>query len=524
MSEHVTTLSGHQRQIPATMATQHPDNARKPHWSRRNDAKVTLEMEGQEAYQNFSRLGIEETMWDNEGKHVDYSIGLKLVETYTNFFSQNQIGDKTFITYRIPNRWKQRGGIYRHSLTAVAAENETLQYYGFHCPAFFEVILPFTDNPYQLVGVQYDYLANTSFERIPKFLELIPLIEGAARLSDIQTILGGYLQAMQTIWETRLSYLRPFIARSDPALDSGHVAADLFALGGGSECYKFGGANRVAVFPIVGAGSARFRGGLTPWSVQDFVSKYPGFRTATVQSAFRYDYPDEDVKSGVAQLRELLPTSEPRVFDGTESRGISELIEVFTAPYKATITRKEAGQMPIVDAVTTIADKIIPSHRDRAGHVGYFGYSRDIGSGAEVELPRAIKFVAAFMTLGIPPELIGTGRGLHEAKQRGLLPLLERVLPQLREDLAKALGYLNHGVLAHLARHSEVWASIVEDVQMIEAYTGVRAGPQSEEEMAHSSCTDMFYELYRAKDGRSDRQAGAEDYALQAAQVRRYLG
>jgi len=132
MSISVRTISGDERRIPATQGTQHPDNATKPSWSQRSDARITLEMEGEEALANF-RLGIDETMWDNEGKHADYGIGLKLVEQHNEFFTERQLGRDLYITYRIPNRWKQRGGVHRHVFTAIAAENETLA----SCPTTF---------------------------------------------------------------------------------------------------------------------------------------------------------------------------------------------------------------------------------------------------------------------------------------------------------------------------------------------------------------------------------------------------
>ena len=173
---------------PPTQGTQHPDNATRPAWSQRSDARITLEMEGEEALANF-RLGIDETMWDNEGKHADYGIGLTLVEKHNEFFTERQLGRDLYITYRIPNRWKQRGGVHRHVFTAIAAENETLASYGFHERAFFEVILPFTEDAFQLLGVQMDYVLNNGGRRLPEHLEIIPLIEGPDRLSDIRGIL-----------------------------------------------------------------------------------------------------------------------------------------------------------------------------------------------------------------------------------------------------------------------------------------------------------------------------------------------
>ncbi len=523
----VKTLSGYGREIPATMATQHPDNASKPHWSHRSDARVTAEMEADEAYRNFSHLDIDETMWDNEGKYVDRDIGQKLVETHTDYFRQRQIGKDVFITYRIPNRWKQKGGIYRQALNAITSENETLAEYGFHSPAFFEVILPFTENPYQLVGVQHDYVVNTSHDRNPRHLELIPLIEGAARLSDIQEILDGYTHAMQIIWGARPAYIRAFIARSDPALDSGAVPADLFALGSVSECYKVGQRSGIDIFPIIGAGPSNFRGGLTPQSVDEFVAKYPGFRTVTIQSAFRYDHKDDEVKAAVGRLKELLPQSEPRILDDSQMICINDLIEIFSRHYRSTIMHKEDGKRPVADTVIEVAsDKYIPSNRERAGHVGHFGYGRRIEGAEESEdskLPRAIKYVAAFMTLGIPPEIIGTGRGIAEAGDRNLLHALENILPYMRDDLKKSLRYLHRDNLGYLARSSEAWASVEEDVRVIDHWLGEQIEPQTSNEMIHSMHAGNFLTYYsKTEDHKFEDEARQE--AQKAAELRRYLG
>ncbi len=523
MSDYGVTISGHKRRIPVTMATQHPDNATRPGWSRRSDARITLEMEGEEAYRNF-RLGIDETMWDNEGKHADYGIGLKLVESYHEYFSHHQIGRDVYITYRIPNRWKQKGGIHRHALTAIAAENETLASYDFHTHAFFEVILPFTEDQYQLLGVQMDYIENTSGKRVPEYLELIPLIEGAARVSDVGHILDGYVAGMKRIWGVTPGYVRPFIARSDPALDSGLVAADLFVLGAVSECWRFAKRSGIPVYPIIGAGSATFRGGLRPDCIDSFVAKYPGFRTVTVQSAFRYDYPEEAVKTAVARLGEVLSQSEARVFEPDEMRQVVDLTEVFARPYKATVTRRENGRMPVADSIIDIAEHFIPSNRERAGHVGYFGYSRPVEQAEEVALPRAIKYVAALMTLGVPPEVIGMASGLASARERGMVPVVEGLLPHLQNDLADSLAYVNLDALDLLARSSDVWSCIRDDVTAVEGLVGVKAGPRSPAEVRHAIHTRNFVELYLNYEGDPDIASEMRQEAHKAAELRQHLG
>jgi phosphoenolpyruvate carboxylase len=522
MSIVVRTISGDQRRIPATQGTQHPDNATKPAWSHRADARITLEMEGEEALANF-RLGIDETMWDNEGKHADYGIGLKLVEQHNDFFTERQLGRDLYITYRIPNRWKQRGGVHRHVFTAIAAENETLASYGFHERAFFEVILPFTEDAFQLLGVQMDYVLNNGGRRLPEHLEIIPLIEGPDRLGDVRGILDGYVRGMKRIFGIDLTYVRPFTARSDPAMDSGLVCADLFAIGAASEYERYARDSGVACYPIIGAGSCTFRGGLAPDAVETFVQKYPGYRTATVQSAFRYDYPEELVREGIQCLAERLPETEARVLDDVEMAFIYELMGIFSRPYKAIVTRQEDGRIPVAETIVEIADKFIPSNRERAGHVGTFGYGRDLG-GTAVNLPRAIKYCAAFMTLGIPPELIGLHDGLNETRTRGLMPAMERLLPHLQSDIARALRYVDVEVLDRLSCKSEAWAAIRADVTAAAEYTGETPGPRSADESRHLNYTRAFAGLYESFDGDPEMAAEMTEAAVKAAVRRRYLG
>jgi phosphoenolpyruvate carboxylase len=446
------------------------------------------------------------------------------VETYQDYFTEHQIGRDLYITYRIPNRWKQKGGIHRHVFTAIAAENETLASYGFHSHAFFEVILPFTEDEYQLLGVQMDYILNNSGRRVPEYLEIIPLIEGPARLANIQGILNGYVQGMRRIWNLDPAYVRPFAARSDPAMDSGLVAADLFVIGALSEFERFSKAMGIPVFPIIGAGSCNFRGGLSPDRIDDFIAKYPGYRTATVQSAFRYDYPEDVVRSGVDRLHELMPHSDARVLSDSEMVTLNELMDIFATPYKATVTQREHGRMPIADSVIEIAERFIPSHRERAGHVGQFGYTRAVENAEAVELPRAIKYVAAFMALGIPPELVGVGRGIDTVRERGLLEQLERLLPLLRNDLSRSLRWLDVDALDYLASQSDAWAKVKEDVRLVAEYTEQQPGPQSSDEVRHVTHTRNFVELYKRYDGNPEIAEEMSDEALKAAKRRQYLG
>ena len=55
--------------IPRTMSTQHPDNTFIPFFAR--EPILSGEDEVVEAFYAFDVLGIEEQMWDFEGKEVD---------------------------------------------------------------------------------------------------------------------------------------------------------------------------------------------------------------------------------------------------------------------------------------------------------------------------------------------------------------------------------------------------------------------------------------------------------------------
>jgi phosphoenolpyruvate carboxylase len=65
-------------------------------------------------------------------------------------------------------------------------------------------------------------------------------------------------------------------------------------------------------------------------------------------------------------------------------------------------------------------------------------------TGALPDLPRAIKYIGALYSIGLPPEFIGTGRGLKEADDKGLLDvLLKEYYPSLIGDLNFAQQFIN---------------------------------------------------------------------------------
>ncbi len=100
-----------------------------------------------------------------------------------------------------------------------------------------------------------------------------------------------------------------------------------------SRLQKFSERRELDVYPIIGCGSLPFRGGLTPYNLDQFVDEYSGVKTVTIQSAFRYDFPLPDVQAAIAKLKQLLPQSEARVLDTKTEKSLECLVQVFKQNY-----------------------------------------------------------------------------------------------------------------------------------------------------------------------------------------------
>ncbi|MBI1909632.1 MAG: phosphoenolpyruvate carboxylase [Deltaproteobacteria bacterium] len=506
------------RKIPATMATQHPDNAQAPYWG--TSPFISTGEEVEEAYRCFADLGIDEYMWDWEGKFVDEAVVDRLLNHYLPYFRKNQLGRDKFLTFRIPNIWKEKAHHrLARSYMGILTAAHTARDYKVHCPPIFEVILPMTTSPDQLIAIHERYHHAFQYERMvfgapatkKPFLEVIPLIEGSVTLLQSGEILATYLKKIQKLYRQKISTIRPFIARSDPALDSGYIPALLGAKGALSEYYRFEEKSGVRVFPIIGVGSLPFRGGLNPDNLESFMELYAGVRTVTIQSAFRYDYPLDKVKRAIRTLKEKLPRRRAVIVDPKILQRMVQIAQLFAAEYQ-----------PVIENLAGTINQLspfIPQHRERILHTGHFGYSRKIGR-SKKSLPRAITFTATLASLGIPPSLIGTGRGLKKALKERHGPLLDRLFPSLPQELQEVGGYLNRENLEFLSRKDPAWQFIKKDVSFLESYLGTRMEPKTTDQYTHRNMTSNIYHLWRAE---RDPRLLAEEI-LRAARVRRSLG
>ncbi|MFH1106982.1 MAG: phosphoenolpyruvate carboxylase [Candidatus Micrarchaeota archaeon] len=465
------------RKIPAAMATQHPDNASPHAFSGR--AFVATSEEAEDAHFCFAGLGCGEFMWDWEGKHVDEAVIERLFEGHPAYYRRRALGRDLFLTYRVPNVWKEKGYRLARSFANVISANDLAEELGLHAPPVFELILPMTTSGRELFYLRSKYSeVKDAFEIIrppgPADIQLIPLIEEPDHLFRAGSILSDYADLCSSgrFSKFAVEYVRPFIARSDPALNAGMVPAVLSAKAALSDFALFSEERGVPAFPIIGVGGPPFRGGLTPERTAEFCAQYPGVRTATVQSSFRADNPLAKVKAAIRGLGSGL-SRKARVFAPEEKKSLKSAAGVFSDAYRRTVER-------IAPFVQKIA-RHVPARRERRLHIGLFGYSRSVG---RQSLPRAISFTCSLYSIGVPPEFIGTGRGLKALKSADS-GLLGDSLSHLGRDLEFAGRFLNKGNLAALASSHSAWAEVARDVALCGEELGLEFGPCTDPEFRH---------------------------------------
>ncbi|MFA6528601.1 MAG: phosphoenolpyruvate carboxylase [Candidatus Gracilibacteria bacterium] len=494
------------------MATQHPDNAMAPFWG--SQAIITTNEEAEEIYQCFSGLGCDEYMWDWEGKFADEAMIERLVSNYFKYFQKNQLGRDNAILMRVPNIWEEKTFKLARAYMSILSSAEFTKSLKLHTPPVFELILPMTKNADQLIHLQKTFqktaklhkeiFGETEFGK--GYIHVIPLFESVDDLANCAKVLEEFLKLHKTNFGSYPPYLRVFIARSDPALNAGFVSAVLATRLALREINRVSEKTGVPMYPIIGTGSLPFRGGINPENIEKSLPQYEGARTVTIQSAFRYDYPLKDVKKAVNFIKKTLKNSKSIKFNTNEFNQIKKITGLFKDIYSPTIETFA----PLINEMAAF----VPQRRERVQHIGLFGYSRGVGT---TKLPRAISFTCACYSLGIPPEFIGTGRGLEKAKKQELLPLIDKHFPTLRHELQHAGKFLNRENLSILAVDNK-WASeIQKDIELCEKILGIELGPQKENHFLHRNLTSNI--LLKKKIGKDFSKD-----LIEAAMFRKSLG
>ncbi len=500
------------RKIPATMATQHPDNAKEAYFLGKKFINTLEEIE--ECYRMFSELKCTEYMWDWEGKFVDEAVVEKLFQRYHKFFKRRALGRDVFLTFRIPNTDEESGFRLARAFMAILTADDQAQEVGMHAPPVFEVILPMTKSAKQLLHVKKTFHQVEEFKRQAfrtkrkdqHEFHVIPLFEGVEDLCGADKVLSEYIEACKETFGERPPYLRPFMARSDPALNSGIIPA---VLSNKVALHRFDEVSRkykVPMYPIIGPGCLPFRGGVNPETISETIEEYAGVRTMTIQSAFRYDYPLANVKRAIGLIEKRLPQLEFTALGKREIEDVQWINKTFGNYYQRTVEK-------IAPLINQIA-RHVPSRRERMLHIGLFGYSRGVG---KVSLPRAITYTAALYSLGVPPEFIGSGRGIRDAMRAGKLKTIEKHYKNLRADFVHAGKYLNKENLVALAKLNPAFRDVATDVQEMENYLGVELGPLKTKHFIHRNLVSSIYLHSREKEDFMDELE-------KAAGIRKSLG
>lgn len=485
------------RTIPRCMSTQHPDNVNVPFFS--SGPELSGEDEVQEAYYAFSHLGCDEQMWDVEGKEVDSFVVKKLLTRHQPYFTEHRLGRDVFLTLRVPNPTVERAEakILLETLESIPRSFDASKHV-FHddLPPIFEVILPMTTSAKCIDRVYHYYrdfivarqhqpfwagdisIAQWIGEFKPDTINVIPLFEDLPHLLAADEITEAYLAGKGA------SDQRVFLARSDPAMNYGIVSAVLMTKIALWRLERLQERVGVAIHPILGAGSAPFRGNLAPENAPRVAQEYPSVVTFTVQSAFKYDHRPAEVMNAIRYLRDRA-TRPAQEMDEAACQAV-------TARYSAEYQRQVQALAPQINAMA----RFVPSRRKRKLHVGLFGYSRQVG---EAQLPRAIAFTAALYSLGVPPELLGLS-----ALSAADLALIRSMYRHFDADLRDALRFADLDS-PHMPR--EVRAAIEK--------LGITASIDGEHR-------EIVRQLGRLTS--DERTEGVAELVIRAASLRHFLG
>lgn len=422
--------------VPRCMSSQHPDNVRTPFFA--SHSVIGGEDEIREAYYVFSHLGCDEQMWDAEGKEVDDFVVVKLLSNYDYFFREKKLGEDVFLTLRVPNPAVERaeGKVLIETLDSIPRSFDVSKiFYGEDLAPIFEVILPMTQSPEQLNRVYFYYkefvvgkqhrpcfsgdvpLKEWIGEFKPEEINVIPLVEDIVSMLKADQIVRDYLK------DKRFEYQRVFLARSDPALNYSLVSAVLLNK---IALYKLSLLEEelsVDIYPILGVGSPPFRGGMTPLSESQVLEEYPSVQTFTLQSAFKYDYPEQQIVESIKRIKEK-KRGKPQELD---LEYYQKILENLSKEYEEEIVE-------IAPLINRLAP-YIPQRRKRKLHIGLFGYARGVG---RITLPRAITFCAALYSLGIPPEILGLSALTQKQKEA-----VSEIYKFFEQHISSALQYLN---------------------------------------------------------------------------------
>ena len=493
------------------MMTQHPDSASR---------YVPVAGEPKEAIDALTPqpigLGLDEVMVDYEGKLTPYH---QTAEITLGLLERGLVpGRDVMVTPRVPSATKETAFHQLMALMSVIESNYQLSAAGSE-GVIREVIVPMVETASELVDVRRRIqdvidLGHKEFgiSRDPNAVQVIPLIEEVPELLGAGRMLSEYVdRAVDSGYE--VERLRVMLGRSDSAMVYGLVPAVLAVKIAISDCGAMGKEKGVEVLPIFGGGVLPFRGHVSLDNFDRLASDFAGIRTVTVQSGLRYDCGSEAARQVAIKAREELSGAPPLAFGAGQRQELTSFIGIFTRQY--------LDSFPLLLPTVISLSDMIPAQRDRLARKSAVGYARaaaepqklavEIGDrevAGEIaalppleaaNLPRAISFTGALYSIGLPPEFIGTGRGLAAVKARYGAEGVNRLLqfyPGMRADLAKAARYANlETAVQHLPE--ELGEQLSHDFDEVSNQLGIEIGPSSADERRYHVLLETVQPMLR---------------------------
>ncbi|MBW2968141.1 phosphoenolpyruvate carboxylase, partial [Candidatus Woesearchaeota archaeon] len=369
----------------------------------------------------------------------------------------------------------------------ILSSNDVAEKNGMHTPPIYEVLYPAGS----LGGMlRFTKLYNESAaiatkefrkECNPKTVSLMP-VHVFSDKGNWYATLHDYFRHYSNSFRLKVDSFRPVIPRADIADRKGFVASVLATKRALSSYGTFSAITGVKAEPVVDAGPLMFRGGLAPSRVREFIKTYPGARTVTIRPSFRFDNDVEDAKSAISTLNRVLPDNKAEPFTKEELKTARQIEDIFARNYSCSVIK--LNSLEVFPEELRVLDKSMHSSLRRS---------------------------FALYSLGIPPEMIGTGRAIVDCIQQGLVKDLEHFYPNIKTDLVKAGALLNRENLGFLCKLQAEWQNIQKDVKLVEDYTDSVLGPDSTDAFLHRNHTSNVFHLWSAgKDFSKDIMAAAK--------------
>ncbi|WXG41844.1 MAG: phosphoenolpyruvate carboxylase [Candidatus Freyarchaeum deiterrae] len=443
--------------IPATMATQDSSSA---------TAYISFDKEIDEAIDCLSSkeeggVGAEELVIDFSEKMTPFQQIEKVVKRLmdkglTPSFNINITPSVPFGNYEHGFR---RMAIFQKIIEVnYMLRNET------NGGAIYEVILPLTEPPMELARIEmsFNILKNYILETIDaaaklKDVQIIPNIKDLPSLLNTSNIISEYLKVYSSS-RNPLDYLRILLGRSDCAVHCGLVPSTLASKIAVSDLATIDEELSTHTFPILNAGSLPFRGFVNPENLDKILNDYSGIRTITIPSSIRHDIDRRDAQKMIFLLKDKLQSQKPQTFSKKDKSEIINIIGIFTANYYESLyeilldTRIFELVPPRRDQPTSSQNTNHQSCQTMITQLAKMCTDKEVSKqllkmeNLKIEPPvEAIPFTATLYSIGLPPEFIGTGRGLNavnEWKSEALEKLLDVYCSSLKDSLKYASRFL----------------------------------------------------------------------------------